>query len=148
MIILLVVRLTIVSLLLRMSTVGGTTKRVEAKLDNKLQVLLVTALKEKGLSLRQASKTIGISTTTLSRIANGESYDMDTMLKICKWLGTTPSSILDMEAGKLAPTIAAMIETYPELADVFSNAVKKILRGEVPPETISEIANYIAFRAK
>ena len=111
-----------------------------------LALLVNNALKQKKLSLREASSQIGISTTTLSRIANGEIYDMGTLLAICNWLGVMPSSVTDAEAGDLASILSALLEQYPEIKDSFEEAANKIIERKVSPETVKDLAAYIVFR--
>jgi transcriptional regulator with XRE-family HTH domain len=47
---------------------------------------------EKSMSMDAASKEIGISKATLSRIESKKAVDMDTFIKVIVWLGTEPSA--------------------------------------------------------
>jgi predicted component of type VI protein secretion system len=50
------------------------------------------------------------------------------MVKICEWLGVSPSSILNSDTGnndQIAASIAALIQREPRLKEVFSSAVKR-----------------------
>ena len=52
--------------------------------------------------------------------------------KIADWLGVTPTSIIDAEGvGKdaLATQIAAVLEMEPKLAQVFGEAMQRVLDG-------------------
>ena len=49
----------------------------------------------KNQGIREASKEIGISSATLSRIENGKLPDLESFSKICKWLHINPAEILD-----------------------------------------------------
>jgi len=42
--------------------------------------------KRGGRGLREVAKEVGISVSTLSRVENGNLPDIDSYLKICKWL--------------------------------------------------------------
>ena len=42
----------------------------------------------KGESLRETGAQIGVSAATLSRIERGAKPDIDTFMRICKWMGT------------------------------------------------------------
>lgn len=44
--------------------------------------------------LRAAAKDIGISFTTLSRIEQGKVPDVDTFVRICKWLNTSTDTFI------------------------------------------------------
>lgn len=47
--------------------------------------------KRGNMGLRTAAAEIGISPTTLSRIENGHIPDMQTLDRICSWIGEDPS---------------------------------------------------------
>ena len=55
---------------------------------------LATAVREKrgDAGVRAASKEIGdVSPSTLSRIEQGRLPDLDTYMKLCRWMGVTPT---------------------------------------------------------
>jgi len=55
-----------------------------------------TVLRDKrgGRGIREVSKEIGVSPSTLSRIECGKLPDLDTFVKICKWLSIDPGEVL------------------------------------------------------
>jgi len=55
---------------------------------------LVSARKDKFLSMDLACKEIGISKPTLSRIEKGNTPDAKTMLLVCRWINKNPNSYL------------------------------------------------------
>ena len=116
---------------------------------NTLKVLLEDGLKERGKSVRAAAREIGVTHTTLMRVEEGGTVDLDTLIKICGWLGVQPASVLNAEgigADTLAAQIAAVLETDPRLAKVFSEAMARILSGAMQPDTLRDLANYAAYR--
>lgn len=52
--------------------------------------------------VRAAAKEIDISPATLSRIENGHVPDLETFVKICKWLGEDPGTFLGMSGQRAA----------------------------------------------
>lgn len=46
------------------------------------------------LGLRTVASQIGITHTTLSRVEAGNLPDLNTFIRICKWLGVEPNDIL------------------------------------------------------
>ncbi len=46
------------------------------------------------MGIRAAAGEIGISPATLSRIENGRVPDLDTLRKVCRWLGVDPAEYL------------------------------------------------------
>lgn len=52
--------------------------------------------KRAGTGVREASKQIGISPATLSRVENKKIPDLETFGRICKWLGDDPSVYLGL----------------------------------------------------
>jgi transcriptional regulator with XRE-family HTH domain len=58
------------------------------------QKTLGTLLQQKrgSMGIRAAAGEIGVSPATLSRIENGRLPDLDTLRKVCRWLGVDPAS--------------------------------------------------------
>ncbi len=85
--------------------------------------------------LRETAKIIGVSAATLSRIESGKQPDLDTFVKICKWLEINPSEILSFE------------ETQPFSSDDVNNNsfTSAHLRAnrELSPETASHLTQAI-----
>src|SRR5258708_29194798 len=50
--------------------------------------------KRGSMGIRAAAGEIGISPATLSRIENGRVPDLDTLKKVCTWLGVDPAAYL------------------------------------------------------
>ena len=63
------------------------------KFDNKTfrKDFITVRLIDKNISMQQASDEIGISKATVSRIEKGKTPDIDTFLKVLKWLGYLPN---------------------------------------------------------
>lgn len=47
---------------------------------------------ELNIGLREVAKKSKVSAATLSRIENGNIPDMESLLKVCKWLQVSPSN--------------------------------------------------------
>jgi transcriptional regulator with XRE-family HTH domain len=58
---------------------------------------LQSALLQHHLSLRDAAKRSGISASTLSRLVNGETPDMETFAALVEWLQADTSAFFDNE---------------------------------------------------
>lgn len=57
---------------------------------DKLAAALRDRRKERGLGVRAAATEVGdVSASTLSRVEKGNLPDLDTYLRICRWLGLT-----------------------------------------------------------
>lgn len=50
--------------------------------------------KRGGIGLRAAAADIGTSAPTLSRIESGKTPDLQTFIKLCRWLEIDPASIM------------------------------------------------------
>ena len=114
-----------------------------------LKVVLDKAIKDRGVSQREAARQIGVSPMTIARALEGMSVDVDTLIAICKWLGVTPSSVLDAEVGGqdgLAATMAAVLEANPELAAVFGEAIQRVESGKLDAAILEDVLHYAAFR--
>jgi transcriptional regulator with XRE-family HTH domain len=115
--------------------------------------LMATLVKEKmtkdKLSFRKAGDQVGVSHTTIQRVADGEQMDLPTTQKIADWLRIPLSTLLDLDSktdDQLAKQIAAVLYREPQLATVFGEAMKRVLTGEMQPDTFRALAQYAAFQ--
>jgi transcriptional regulator with XRE-family HTH domain len=92
----------------------------------------------RGISLRQLAKEVGISPSTLTRLANGHRPDVDAFAALVHWLGVPAEQFLnsDQPAARqpdlltqLAPLLRARQDLSPEdvayLEDLISAAVRR-----------------------
>jgi len=111
--------------------------------------MLDDKMRQRNLSLREAGKEIGVSHTTISRILQGQAADIDTLIDMCKWLGISPSEVLDsnVEGSRgLGSRIATILEANPKLALVFEEAIGRLEKGEITPQTIDDLIAYMSYR--
>jgi DNA-binding Xre family transcriptional regulator len=115
-----------------------------------LKELVEARLKDQRLSVRQAAQELGISHTTIHRVLAGEAIDLDTVIKLCKWLGVRPSDILDVDAAdettSAAATIALVIAQEPRLGALLTDLSKDLKAGNVSPEDVKDIVAYALYR--
>lgn len=114
-----------------------------------LQALMRNRMKERGLSLREAAKEIGVSHTTVARIIKGHSLDLDTYIAICNWLGVSPSSFMEAQLGEeegLSARLTSLLKTYPEIAQMLEQAMSRMQAKELDPAVVRELVAYMAFR--
>ncbi len=113
-----------------------------------LPVLLKNRIRAKEISERQAAREIGVAPTTVSRILAGESVDIDTLVKVCAWIGVSPSIILDTYVSDdYQAQIVALLGAYPELSEILLSVIEKMKAGKIEPSFIKDIVAYIAFRS-
>ena len=113
--------------------------------------LLDKKMKAEGLSGREVARRIGVSATTIARVLDGESVDVDTLLRLCKWMDVSPAAILDAQLPSrsgLSAKIAAVVQANPALAEVFDTAFEKLAVGEIDISDIQDVAAYAAYRLK
>lgn len=118
---------------------------------NILQVLLRDKINSFGISEREASRQIGKSATTISRILAGDPADVETLIAVCDWLNVSPSHILDAYlpgTGQLGAEIAAIVEKNPELEKVFREALTLLKDGDVSQSVIGDILAYASYRLR
>lgn len=116
---------------------------------NVLSTLLKEKVQRENISIREAARRVGVSATTISRSMEGESVDVDTLIKLCEWLDVSPSGVIDSYLpgpDGLGKSIAVILETNPALAEVFGEAVERVTRGDVSPDTLRDIAAYARYR--
>jgi transcriptional regulator with XRE-family HTH domain len=112
--------------------------------------MLITLLTDRihalNLSARESARLIGISHTTLNRVLDGATYDLPTLRAISEWLTVPMSTLLELESS--SPTMAAMtalVESSPELARAFRDAVAMVARG-MPAHVYRDIVRYAIWR--
>ena len=55
------------------------------------EVIFLTMSKEKRrIGVRELAERIGVSASTVSRLEKGKVPDVDTFLRVCKWMGSSP----------------------------------------------------------
>lgn len=116
-----------------------------------LKLLVERKIRDNSMSIRSAATELGVSHTTIHRVVNGEVIDLDTVIKICKWLGVRPSTILDVEVetqGTALNSIVAIVEQDPRLSDLFSELAKDLKDGTVELSDVEDIISYAAFRMR
>jgi transcriptional regulator with XRE-family HTH domain len=65
--------------------------------------------KSEGLSLREAASAIGVSASTLTRMAQGASPDVEGFAKMVRWLGVSADDFIEREKGKSAKRPAELL---------------------------------------
>ena len=112
---------------------------------------LGTIVREKrgGKGLREAAAEIGASAPTLSRIESGKMPDLQTFIKLCRWLEIDPATIMGIsprprdadEPLAAAAHLRANREIAPETAGALANAIihaQRRIREELERETDGE----------
>jgi len=62
------------------------------------EIIKEDVLEAEGISVTEASRQLGVSRVTLSRLLNGKSgISVDMALRLSQWLGTTPELWLRMQ---------------------------------------------------
>jgi transcriptional regulator with XRE-family HTH domain len=115
---------------------------------NKLSELLRKRMDTEGLSERDAGKRIGVSHATVARAVNGETVEVDTLVKISQFLGVPVENVLDVKEkpSELEEQIMMVLSIEPELAQVFSELAEKIVNQKIDKKVLSEVAAFAAYR--
>jgi transcriptional regulator with XRE-family HTH domain len=113
-----------------------------------LKNLVKMKMEQEKLSLRKAGKQADVAHTTIDRVLRLQSIDLDTMEKICKWLGIPVSAVIDEEVkgSKRIQNIATMFSMNDEFERVFSEIAMKIDAGTLDHDIITEITSFASFR--
>jgi transcriptional regulator with XRE-family HTH domain len=92
----------------------------------------------KGLRL-VAAEIGGVSASTLSRVEQGGVPDLETYLRLCRWLGVSSDDLSPMDANhSIMNTSTGSDKPTPELIEAHFRAEKVL-----PPETIDALSNMI-----
>ena len=115
--------------------------------------MLVDLLREKmtkeGLSEREVARRVGVAPITVGRLLGGESVELEILEKMCNWLGVSLASALNARGvvdDKLAAQIALLVESEPELKNLFSNMLKDLSEESLSLNDVREIIRYATFR--
>lgn len=113
-----------------------------------LPSLLQNKIKSLGLSNRAAAREIGVAHTTLQRFLDGMAFDMDTVLKICKYLEVSPDVALNSLPEKSQPMndLVMVLESEPELAKAFYSAISELKEKRLTKEDVIDIVEYVTFK--
>ena len=87
----------------------------------------------RGLSWRMLAKEVGISPSTLSRMANGQRPDVDAFAALTSWLGIPPETYLVSEM----PTA----ETEPDLMTELAPLLRA--RADLKPDDVAYLEELI-----
>lgn len=115
---------------------------------NRLSELLKKRMKTEGLSVRDAGKLIGVSHATVARAVNGETVEVDTLVKIAEFLGVPVEDILDVRErpSEIAENVMMALNIEPELYKTLEEITQKINNGEIDTKILVEIASFAAYR--
>jgi len=90
-------------------------------------------IKRGGEGLRKVAKEIDISPATLSRIEQGKVPDVDTFIKICKWLGESTDTFTQLKKrkesrmgkNKIVAHLRADKELDPEMVNIIASLIER-----------------------
>lgn len=90
------------------------------------------ASKKRGsMGIRAAAAEIGISSATLSRIENGRIPDLETLRRVCHWLGQDPSKFIGGGTGLLesseVPKVQIVFKKNSALTVKTSKALSQLI---------------------
>ena len=118
-------------------------------MNDVLVQLIQDRMQKNRYSIREVSRQVGVAHTTIIRVLGKETVDVDTLIKLCDWLGVSPAIALDgmIETDRtLADQIATVLEAYPGLKEVFTEAMERLNRGEISPDTMADLIAYANYR--
>jgi len=105
-------------------------------------------MEKENLSLRKAGKQADVAHTTIDRILKDESVDLDTVQKVCDWLGIPPSSVLDTneDRSENIDLVAQLFALNDEFSQVFVEISEKIKDKLIDEVILDEITGYASYR--
>jgi transcriptional regulator with XRE-family HTH domain len=83
--------------------------------------------KDNGLSVRQAAQAADVSFATITRVEDGSQPDLTTFLKLCAWLGRSPSSFFRPVAERAVDHLGKALEHLSADPNLDDKAAEKIV---------------------
>jgi transcriptional regulator with XRE-family HTH domain len=90
----------------------------------------------------------GVNHSTVTRILNRGTVEVDTLIRISDFLQIPVSELLDFEEGprELLGKIRKLVSFEPELGEVLKEIEDGIVKNEIDREILTKIAVFAAFR--
>jgi transcriptional regulator with XRE-family HTH domain len=116
---------------------GGSRRVAKETLDVAgLYAALSAKRRAEELSWRQLAQRIGISASTLTRLANGQRPDVDAFLTLVRWLGVPAEQFVaeEQESGRqpdLLVQLMPLLQARDDLAPKDKEYLEEILRAAV-----------------
>lgn len=114
-----------------------------------LQRMLQEEIRSRGISIREASRQIGLSHSTVFRVLDGKQLDLPTIELICKWLGINTSEVLRLpksQSPTTADKLAVLISRNPRLSAAMDRLVEMYENKELEAVVVADVLAYISFR--
>jgi DNA-binding Xre family transcriptional regulator len=110
--------------------------------------ILTHKIQEKQLSLRGAAREIGIAHTTLQRFLAGKPYEMDTVLRICKFLDIAPETALNSlpNNSDRYNDLLLILQSEPYIAHALLTSIDDFHANRLTKEDLLEIIEFVAFK--
>jgi transcriptional regulator with XRE-family HTH domain len=99
-------------------------------------------IRAQGISIREASRQIGVAHTTINRILAGDQPDLRTVKIVCKWLKIDAVDVLNMDNGghnNVSTVVAAFLDRNPRLKEAMVDLIEKLKYGEIGNRDLDEI---------
>jgi len=111
--------------------------------------LMNQKMQKENMSERELARRMNVAPTTIARLKKGEFIDLETMYKICNWLGVNVASALN-ERGitddALAAKMSLLIEANPDLRGLFTDMMRDFAESDLSVEDVREIIQYATYR--
>jgi lambda repressor-like predicted transcriptional regulator len=114
-----------------------------------LPKILHDDIKSKGISVREASRQIGVAHTTVVRALKGKPLDLPTIELISKWIGINPNDVLDISKPQprtAADKLAVLLSHNPGLSIAFGHVLDLYENNQIDERMLTDILAYITFR--
>ncbi len=115
-----------------------------------LPQLLLNKIYANHYSLREAARQIGISHTSVKRVLDEASVDLDTLDAVARWVGVPLATVLelrtDQQSEKFLADLQMLTGMEPELRPVFEEIFSKIVNGRLDARVLSDVVAYAKYQ--
>lgn len=112
-----------------------------------LKNLLESKIRKEGISIREASRQIGVAHTTVIRILEGQHPNLATLHTITEWLGVDADIVTGFGTDdELATKLIAILKQEPDLVEPLKKALAKYEEGVLDNSDVQDIVSYIGYR--
>ena len=113
-----------------------------------LKTILEREMRSRNLSYRAVAEAIDVSHSTILRALRGDTVDIETIIKLAKFLNVRPSELVNTldDGAPLADQIAVLLSHSRDFEQELRDAVERVKAGSISVDTLRDIVSYALYK--